>query len=91
MTPVMCSFGGAKSTCIPAFLPTSEILTIGGIEHHVVMVPTAPVPFGGAILCVRREWVTKVDCGIDGLFNIYMSMGTAMPDYLKPDRAKNSK
>lgn len=91
MTPVMCSFGGEKTICIPAFLPTSEILTIDGIEYHVVMIPTAPVPFGGAILCVRKEWVTKLDCGIDGLFSIYMSMGTAMPDYLKPHAASELK
>jgi uncharacterized membrane protein len=90
MTPVMCSFGGDKTSCIPGFLPTSEILTIDGIEYHVVMIPTAPVPFGGAILCVRKERVTKLDCGIDGLFNIYMSMGTAMPDYLRPDAASGS-
>lgn len=91
MTPVMCSFGGDKATCIPAFLPTSEILTIEGIEYHVVMIPTAPLPFGGAILCVRKEWVTKLDCGIDGLFNIYMSMGMAMPEYLRPDKASGLK
>lgn len=84
MTPVICSFGDDKATCIPAFLPTSEIFTIDGVEYHVVMIPTAPVPFGGAILCVRKEWVTKLDCGIDGLFSIYMSMGTAMPEYLRP-------
>ena len=91
MTPVMCSFGGDKASCIPAFLPTSEILVINEMEYHVVMIPTAPVPFGGAILCVRKEWVTKLDCGIDGLFNIYMSMGMAMPDYIKPGAASELK
>jgi uncharacterized membrane protein len=84
MTPVMCTFGGEGGTAFPAFLPTPEIFCIQGEEYHVVMIPTAPVPFGGAILCVPRERVTKLDCGIDGLFNIYMSMGTKVPDYLNP-------
>ena len=91
MTPVMCSFGGDKGASFPARMPTSEIFTINDIAYHVVMIPTAPVPFGGAILCVRKEWVVKLDCGIDGLFNIYMSMGTAMPEYLNPKQDLGSK
>ena len=79
MQPIMCDFGG---TNFPAFLPTSQTFTLEGEEYHVVMIPTAPVPFGGAILCVPRESVTPLDCGIDGLFNIYMSMGTTVPDYI---------
>ena len=82
MTPVMCSFGGKDGTSFPAFLPTAETVVIQGTEYHVVMIPTAPVPFGGAILCVPAEWITQLDCGIDGLLNIYMSMGTTMPEYL---------
>jgi uncharacterized membrane protein len=82
MTPVMCNFGGESGTSFPAFMPTSQTVVVQGTEYHVVMIPTAPVPFGGAILCVPKERVTPLDCGIDGLFNIYMSMGTAMPAYL---------
>ena len=80
MTPIMCNFG---DTTFPAFLPTSETFTLEGREYHVIMIPTAPVPFGGAIMCVPKDAVTRLDCGIDGLFNIYMSMGTVVPDYLK--------
>jgi len=63
-------------------MPTSETVLIQGAEYHVVMIPTAPVPFSGAIMCVPVEWVTQLDCGIDGLLNIYMSMGTTMPEFL---------
>ena len=80
MTPIMCDFGG---TNFPAFLPTSQTFAMNGTEYHVVMIPTAPVPFGGAIMCVPKDSVSPLDCGIDGLFNIYMSMGTMVPDYLK--------
>ncbi|MDJ0879179.1 MAG: DUF502 domain-containing protein [Halieaceae bacterium] len=80
MQPIMCDFGG---TTFPAFLPTSQTFALNGTEYHVVMIPTAPVPFGGAIMCVPKDAVSPLDCGIDGLFNIYMSMGTMVPDYIK--------
>jgi uncharacterized membrane protein len=79
MTPVMCDFGG---TSFPAFLPTSQSFALNGTDYHVVMIPTAPVPFGGAIMCVPKASVSPLDCGIDGLFNIYMSMGAVVPDYI---------
>ena len=86
MQPIMCDFGG---TSFPAFLPTSETVTLNGREYHVVMIPTAPVPFGGAIMCVPKESVTELDCGIDGLFNIYMSMGTLVPEYVMNTSVNN--
>jgi uncharacterized membrane protein len=81
MTPVLCSFGAKTGTGFPAFMPTSEVFMIQNKPFHVVMIPTAPIPFGGAILCVPRDWVTPMDCGIDGLLNMYMSMGTTVPQY----------
>jgi uncharacterized membrane protein len=85
MTPILCHFGGEDGTVFPAFLPTSETVDIQGTEYHVVMIPTAPVPFGGAIMCVPKQWVTKLDCGIDGLFNIFMSMGTTVPEIFRQE------
>ena len=82
MTPVLCNFGGPGGTAIPAFMPSPEVLSINGRDYRVVMIPTAPIPFGGAIFCVPAEWVTPMNCGIDGLFNIYMSMGVTMKDYM---------
>ena len=79
MTPVMCNFG---NTSFPAFMPTSETFVLNGAEYQVIMIPTAPVPFGGAIMCVPKTAITPLNCGIDGLFNIYMSMGTTVPDYM---------
>jgi uncharacterized membrane protein len=51
------------------------------------MIPTSPVPIGGAILYVPVDWVQKVDFGIDGLVNIYVSMGVTGPDYLNKSTA----
>ncbi len=83
MKPIICNFGGEPGTGFPAFLPTSETFLFNGEEYHVVMIPTAPVPFGGAIMCVPKKCITRLDCGIDGLLNIYMSMGTMVPEYMK--------
>jgi uncharacterized membrane protein len=53
------------------------------------MIPSSPVPVGGAILYVPVSWVEKVDFGIDGLVNVYVSMGVTGPDYLqKPKKAE---
>ena len=83
MTPIICNFGGESGTGFPAFLPTSETFHFNGEEYQVIMIPTAPVPFGGAIMCVPKKCVTHLDCGIDGLLNIFMSMGTMVPHYMK--------
>ena len=83
MRPVLCRLGGESGGVFPAFLPTRKTVRISDKEYHVVMIPTAPMLFGGAILCVPKEAVTPLDCGIDGVFNIYMSMGVKMPDYFK--------
>jgi uncharacterized membrane protein len=82
MTPVLCTFGGPGGTAIPAFMPSADMLQIGGADYHVVMIPTAPIPLGGAIMCVPAEWVSPMDCGVDGLLSIYMSMGMSMREHL---------
>ncbi len=81
MTPVFCRMGGEQGTGFPAFMPTSEVFMIGERAYHVVMIPTAPIPFGGAILCVPKESISPMQCGIDGLLNMYMSMGTTVPQH----------
>jgi uncharacterized membrane protein len=48
-----------------------------------VLIPTAPVPFGGAILYVPVDWVEPLDVAFDEMFNIYMSMGATSSDYLQ--------
>jgi uncharacterized membrane protein len=84
MTPVLCTFGGVGGTAIPAFMPSADVLQIHGVDYRVVMIPSAPIPFGGAIMCVPVEWVTPLDCGIDGLLSIYMSMGVSIKEHLGP-------
>ncbi len=79
MTPVMCYFGDSHDTGIPALMPTAELVHINGKDYHIVIIPTAPVPFGGALLCVRAEWVQPAGCGFEELVGVYMSMGVTAP------------
>jgi uncharacterized membrane protein len=79
MTPVICYFGEGRTAWTPALMPTTEYVRLDGIDYHVVMIPTAPVPFGGALLCVKAEWVKPAHCGIEELVGIYMSMGVTAP------------
>ncbi len=90
MVPVMCYFGDDRSAATPALMPTAELLKIGGVEYHIVMIPTAPVPFGGALVCVKASWVQPVDCGFDELIGVYMSMGVTAPRSLGNDGSNSS-
>ncbi len=82
MKPVICYFGDNLAAGIPALMPTSEVVRMHDEEYRVVIIPTAPVPFGGALLCVKADWVKPVDCSFDELLGIYMSMGMSAPDHL---------
>jgi uncharacterized membrane protein len=52
MSPVWCFFGGEGGAAVLALLPTPEIITIGGEKYHSILVPSAPVPVGGALVYV---------------------------------------
>lgn len=82
MSPVLCHFGGEGGTAVLALLTSKDTLDLDGRKYYSIMIPTSPVPIGGAILYVPVEWVKKVDMGIDGLVNVYVSMGVTGPEYL---------
>jgi uncharacterized membrane protein len=83
MTPVVCYFGGEGGTAVLALMPNPKAILLDGREYYGVMIPTAPIPFGGALLYVPVEWVKPTDFNIDGLVNIYMSMGATAPTFTK--------
>lgn len=82
MRPVICTFGPDGSTATLGLMPTPKRIQFGGHEYHLVIIPTAPVPFGGALLCVPADRVKPAGCTLDGLVNVFMSMGVSAPDYL---------
>jgi uncharacterized membrane protein len=83
MSPVWCFFGDGQETAVLGLMPASEIVEIEGAPYRIVMVPTAPIPFGGGLLFLPERWVKPAGFGVEGLTNIYVSMGVVAPDYLK--------
>jgi uncharacterized membrane protein len=82
MTPVLCSFGGEGGTAALGLMPSPQRIRINGYDYHVVIIPTAPVPFGGALLCVPADNVKPAGCNLDAMVNVFMSMGASAPQYL---------
>jgi uncharacterized membrane protein len=85
MAPVICYFGNDRGAATLALMPTPDLVRVNGQEYHVVIVPTAPVPFGGALLCVKADFVEPAGCGLDDLVGIFMSMGVSAPRCLGGD------
>ena len=82
MTPVFCVFGGERGTGVLALLVSPQRFHINGRYYNVVLVPTAPVPFGGALLFVPSNNVQSADMTVDGLMSIYVSMGATANQYI---------
>ena len=83
MTPVFCVFGGERGTGVLALLVSPQRFHINGQYYNVVMVPTAPVPFGGGLLFVPTENVEPAEMTVDGLMSIYVSMGATAKQYIQ--------
>ena len=95
MSAVICHLGGTGGTAVLALMPSPQRIRMHEREYYGILIPTAPMPFGGAILYVPAEWVEPVDMAFDEMFNVYMSMGATSADYLhqriKPDlKQRNS-
>lgn len=83
MSVVYCIFGGDKGVGFLALLVSPQAYYVGGRECQIVIVPTAPVPFGGGLLLVPSECILTADMTVDGLMSIYVSMGVTAPQYMK--------
>jgi uncharacterized membrane protein len=79
MTPVWCFFGGERGAAVLALLPSPKPVLIDGTEYVGVLVPSAPVPFGGALIYVPRSWLKPAEGGVDELMSVYVSMGVTPP------------
>jgi uncharacterized membrane protein len=85
MSPVWCFFGGEGGAAVLALLATPERILLAGRPYHVVLVPTAPVPFGGGLFFVPVEWIKAAPFGVEGLTSIYVSMGISAPQYFSAE------
>jgi uncharacterized membrane protein len=52
---------------------------IGSEPYIAVLVPSAPVPVGGALVYVPSKWVKPAEIGVDMLTSVYVSMGMTSP------------
>jgi len=90
MRPVWCFFGGEGGVAVLALLPVSDTVMLSGEPYHVVLIPSSPVPVGGALIYVPVKWVKPADIGIEGLMSIYVAMGVTarqpglLPTAIKP-------
>ncbi|MGI9423399.1 MAG: DUF502 domain-containing protein [Hyphomicrobiaceae bacterium] len=90
MTPAWCFFGGDGGTAVLALLPSSEPIEIDGYEYLAILVPSAPVPVGGGLLFVRKDWVKPANVGMEGLTSIYVTMGVSAPAMLQGKTEKDA-
>ncbi|NLX55422.1 MAG: DUF502 domain-containing protein [Planctomycetaceae bacterium] len=84
MSVVYCIFGGSQGTAFLALLVSPQIYTIDGRDYQIVIVPTAPVPFGGGLLFVPTDCIRDANMSVDGLMSIYVSMGVTAPQFVRP-------
>jgi len=83
MSPVWCTFGGEGGATVLALLPTPEPIVLHGNRYQVILIPTAPIPVGGGLVCVPESWIKPASFGMEGLTSIYVSMGVAIPKYVE--------
>ena len=79
MRPVWCFFGGEGGAAVLGLMPAPEPVQIGEHSYVGLLVPSAPVPFGGALIYVPAQWVRPADGGVERLMNVYVSMGVTPP------------
>jgi uncharacterized membrane protein len=82
MSPVFCFFGGGGECGLLAFLVSPERVKVQGREYQMVIIPTAPVPFGGALLFVPADNIVPAEMSVDAMMSIYLSMGISAPEHM---------
>lgn len=82
MAPVFCYFGRERNAGVLALLVSPQRFAIKGRTYQIVVVPTAPVPFGGGMLFIPVELIEPAGMSVDGLMSIYVSMGVTAPQFM---------
>lgn len=82
MSPVWLTFGGPGGAAVLGLLSSPEPVLLHGQPYLAVLLPTAPVPVGGALLYVPQHWVSRAPVGMEGLTSVYVSMGLTSPQHL---------
>ena len=83
MSPIWCFFGGEGGAAVLGLLPMPKPILVDGEPYHVILVPSAPVPVGGALIYVPAAWVKPANVGVETLMSIYVSMGVTSPQVVE--------
>jgi uncharacterized membrane protein len=86
MSPAWCHFGGKPGAAVLALIPSTKPIRLGDEDYLGVLIPSAPVPFGGALIYVPTAWVEMAEGGVDELMSVYVSMGITPPTPGAADR-----
>ena len=58
-----------------ALMPTSGTFRVRVVEHHIVMIPIAPVPIGGGLMLVPVDSIQPAEMAINDFMQLYVSIG----------------
>jgi len=83
MQVVLCYFGQQGGAGFLALLVSPERYRLANRDFQIVIIPTAPVPIGGALLMVPADVIQPTDVSVEGLMSIYVSMGITAGQFLK--------
>jgi uncharacterized membrane protein len=84
MAVVYCTLGKENGTILLGLRPSPDQYRVNGIDYYAVIIPTAPVPFGGGLLFVPVDNVLDAEMSVDALMSIYVSMGISAPQFMPP-------
>jgi uncharacterized membrane protein len=90
MTPVICHLGGRGGSAVLALMPSPDRIPFGEIDYLAIMIPSAPVPLGGLLVYVPADWVEPAGFSVEGLINVYVSMGVTSANYFGGTREASS-
>jgi uncharacterized membrane protein len=60
-----------------ALMPSMDVFNLGGKDHWIVIIPTAPIPVGGAMLFVPTGSVFSTNMSIDAFAGSFVSLGVS--------------
>lgn len=86
MTPVWCFFGGEPGAAVLALQVAQKTVIIGDAEYLGIMIPSSPVPVGGALLYVPKDWVRPAADKMDDVMAVYVSMGVTPPKSISAEK-----
>ena len=78
MRVVYVRFGsGPEAPGTLALMPSMEVFPLAGKDHWIVIIPTAPIPVGGAMLFIPVGAVFATNMSVDAFAGSFVSLGVS--------------